>query len=312
MSQTDHEILENHTSESDHKTIESHTDGAHHLLIEAHSEGVPPEPPPPPPPGMKNGIWWETDRIDEFLEDPDPFLDDLEAGNVMMPFLLTGHWNEDYGIDYYLTDEQISDIIQAFHNRNSNFKVIAWVTGGQGGNPIPDLSDPDNVDAMIAAAIACCNKGFDGFDEDTEESGGSLQDWIDYQNAMATALRNVSKIATCSCHAFESYPVEDVYPQLDVDYIKAMLYGGTAWEEEEFKYCMDRVLDYTASPLLPGFPVEDSNYTVPFEDWLTWIDEQIEAGGPYAKLAGFGIYDGWLEGMQPEYWEMWDAWDTKD
>jgi hypothetical protein len=262
---------------------------------------------------LPNAIWLETSRITELLTDPDQLLDYLEDGEITLINLFIGRWTTAHVINYNYSDAQLTTLIDTIHGGNPDFKAMAWVPATHPPDPLVDISTGANRTLMINEAVACVNKGFDGFNDDVEEFTGSLANLASLENDMATAIHALSgsKLHTCALMSHPSYDIETLYPLVtNPDYILAMLYSATAWGESKFKTAMDRVLDNTGTSLLIGMPVHDANYTIPLTNYFLWIDEQKEDGGPYLNLKGYAIYDGYLEGMQLDDWTAWTIWIT--
>jgi hypothetical protein len=252
-------------------------------------------------------------RPKDILDAPNPSLelDKLVAGKIKFLFLLVGEWEPDGIISYFSSDSRITNFINTVKERNSDFKVLAWVYGGVPGYQDPvDISTAAKRQNAINQIVSCVNKGFDGFNEDIETYVGTTQNLIDFWNGMAATLRGMNKISTVDAICTYVYPVEDIYPYLDVDYIAPMLYGGGApFPETDFKNVMHRVLTNTGPPILIGMKVNDYT-TIPLNTQLGWIDSKIASSGPYPKLKGFVLWE--YQYMRDVDWTDWNNWATKD
>jgi len=262
---------------------------------------------------MVNAIWLEKTRINQILNGKTQLVTDISNGNIKLIFLELGEWNPNHTIDYDYNDAQIATIISMFKSINRTFKLFPWMPSGRWHNhPDIDFSTSAYRQQLVNAAVACVNKGFDGFEDDTEGHIGTEQNYWDYLDLLTNAMHSIGKLSACALMALEAQNYAGTYGNARVDYIKAMLYGGYAWDEPKYKTAMRRVLAASISPVLISMPIQDSNYKTPMISYMNWIDSVLTEGIDASKLAGFAIYDGWNEGMSyGNNWASWNNWSTK-
>jgi hypothetical protein len=251
-----------------------------------------------------NAIWMKVD------DQSSATFQALSAGNIRLLLVEVGEWEADGTIHYFYGDNAVyTDFIGAAKAVDSGFQVLAWVFAVPGYQPAIDLGNPAIEATMVSEIVSCVSIGFDGFHEDVETNAGTNADLVAFWNDMATQVRGVGGLATVAAMNYYAYPVESIYPFLQVDYLATMLYDGGSWGEADLKALMDRALTQSASPVLLGIRI-DGYATAPLSSIITWMDAQIASGGPYDQLAGFSPWE--FDLMRPEDWAAWQNWPTKD
>lgn len=265
----------------------------------------------PPAASCANGLWAENTYGSGNLTDMDALADKLTAGKINFFFPNIAAWNADGTLSYHVSDADITAFNNKIRARNPQIKIIPWINSA--GGPAQDLSTPAERQKRIDQIITLVNKGFDGINEDTEvfTGGTTHQNIADFWNAMAATLKPMGKLSTVAALAWQDSFIDDIYPQLNIDYLIPMLYSGDPGQcnftETRFKDTMNRILTKTNSPILIGMASCGEVGSV-----TGWIDSEISTRGPYPKLKGYSLwaYESWW--MQPADWTAWNNWTTKD
>lgn len=258
-----------------------------------------------------NGIWTGYTHIDS------SFYNKCVGGNIKQAFLNTGEWNTSYGIDYFVSDGEITTFVNACHA--VNMQAVAWVHYRYDSTRINITQSSDRT-TMANAAVGCLNKGFDVFEDDLEPynwettvinivavpSESWYADYADLLNKIGTAAHGVSKEAHAAINVSNANPVEDIFDNVtELDASKIMLYNGGTYSQSEIQTVLGRVLPHTSIQISAGL-------MVPFSSGiLTSIDNVIPLFPTYNDwIIGYGIFE--YADMNTSDWTTWNNWITKD
>ncbi len=255
-----------------------------------------------------NGIWLKIADMTKTN------LQKLSDNNILNLFLETGYWNTNGTIQSWLSQNQVANLKNLANSVNPAFKLYAWIywSAAGGANPT-DLSTASARQAAVNGAAVFMNAyAFDGLNDDLYEGfNGSDQNYIDFINAVKTALPN--KLVSTDLFAWWSSDIPGhitkIYGSITADYLCPMLYDSQGWSPSDLCSRATLILNAAKSPVLLGVMVNNTGDSSPVQlkDVLAALDAQnIPAHRNFGGIAlwEFDMFN--QAGRQD--WAAWSAW----
>lgn len=210
----------------------------------------------------------------------------LDVNKVNLVFMQVGEWRTDGTIFYYSSDSVYQNFNNVIKARLPSCQVQARVLCVGGFQQPVNLADENVKQNMIASAVECVSKGFDGFNDDTENYLGSESSLVSYWNSLNQRLNSAGKKLSVDMMAYFNYPYEEMLSSLNVDLVCVMLYNDFgSFDKLSFQTLMNNALEASNSPVLISVYPKGFSYST----LQGWVSEQLNVES-YNKYVGFGVW----------------------
>ena len=231
--------------------------------------------------------------------------------DISCVYVQTGYWRSDGSISYFISPSQMQTAVANAHA--AGLKIYPWVTSQASYGNVLNIGSASLRQTAINNMVNLVRTyGFDGVADDIEELNYNvMSDYVAYFNGAASALHAIGKQYFAAIIAYLPQAMgSSMFSTISVDKIQPMLYGYPSGQQQtKFKEQMDFVLRYSSSAVGLAIHSDFSAYGT-LIDAMRWVDQQLAAGTPTARLAGIDIF--WTVGMTQSQWNTWSSWSTKN
>jgi len=258
---------------------------------------------------------WLGDYVDQTyneLANPQSVVNRLSGSNINCVIVFGGDWASSGAISYDSGSVYWSNFINILHK--NGYLVFVWISIWDDPTTI-DITNHTVIQTMYNSAIQCLSTyRFDGFNDDFEGWRGSTQALINYEQGLATAVRNHGKIASACLEVdWGGATISQLYPYLtSFNYLMPMYYtsiavdNGSVWSQ---------ILSYAGAPIVMGLDFSSGDYT---QNGLSYpsASQQLSTISNFmsenstAKLVGFSIWS--YDEISNTNFSSWDNWALKN